>query len=133
MTGSAAVGRDTNTATNESIESTTNTAIALVILILLVVYRSPLLVMVPLFTIGCSVFASLGLIAPLTQVPGLGFEVISITQLFVVVVLFGAGTDYCLFSGGPVGEELGQGNRGPGHSAPRSVRWVRRRSPAPRR
>jgi putative drug exporter of the RND superfamily len=97
ITGSAAVGYDTNTATNESIENTTNTTITMVILILLVVYRSPLLAIVPLVTIALSVFASLRLIALLTGIPGLGFQVINITQIFVVVVLFGAGTDYCLF------------------------------------
>ncbi len=108
VTGSAAVGHDTNAATNESIANSTNTTIALVILILLVVYRSPLLAMVPLVTIGISVFASLRLIAWLTEVPGLGFQAIDITQIFVVVVLFGAGTDYCLFLVARYREELGR-------------------------
>ena len=109
VTGSAAVGHDTNTATDESIENTTIATIALVILILLVVYRSPLLAMVPLVTIAFSVFASLRLIALLTAVPGLGFQVIDITQIFVVVVLFGAGTDYCLFLVARYREELERG------------------------
>ena len=73
MTGSAVVGHDTNTAASESITNTTNSTIALVVLILLVVYRSPLLAMVPLVTIALSVFVSLHLIALLTWVPGLGF------------------------------------------------------------
>ena len=107
--GSAVVGHDTNTATDESIQNTTNTTIVLVILILLVVYRSPLLAMVPLVTIALSVFVSLRLIALLTKVPGLGFQVINITQIFVVVVLFGAGTDYCLFLVARYWEELGRG------------------------
>ena len=51
----------------------------------------------PLVTIALSVMVSLRLIALLTSVPGLGFKVINITQVFVIVVLFGAGTDYCLF------------------------------------
>ena len=90
ITGSAAVGYDTNTATDESIQNTTIATIALVILILLVVYRSPLLAMVPLITIAFSVFASLRLIALVAAVPGLGFQVVDITQIFVIVVLFGA-------------------------------------------
>ena len=53
--------------------------------------------MIPLITIVLSVMVSLRLIALLTFVPGLGFKVINITQVFVIVVLFGAGTDYCLF------------------------------------
>jgi RND superfamily putative drug exporter len=109
ITGSAAVGRDTNAATDESIQNTTHTTIVLVILILLVVYRSPLLAMVPLVTIGLSVFASLRLIALLTVIPGLGFQVMNLTQIFIVVVLFGAGTDYCLFLVARYREELGRG------------------------
>ncbi len=97
MTGSAVVGHDTNAAANESINNTTTSTIALVVLILLVVYRSPLMAMVPLVTIALSVFASLRLIALLSGISSLGFQVINITQVFVVVVLFGAGTDYCLF------------------------------------
>ena len=67
ITGSAAVGYDTNVATDESIQNTTHTTIVLLILILLVVYRSPLLAMVPLVTIALSVFASLRLIALLSE------------------------------------------------------------------
>jgi putative drug exporter of the RND superfamily len=96
-TGSAAVGRDTNAAATQSIKNTTYATIGLVVLILLIVYRSPLLAMIPLVTIVISVMVSLRLIACLTFVPGLGFKVINITQVFVIVVLFGAGTDYCLF------------------------------------
>ena len=109
LTGSAVVGRDTNKAAAESIHNTTNSTVALVILILLVVYRSPLLAMIPLVTIALSVFVSLRLIALLTTVPILGFQVINITQVFVVVVLFGAGTDYCLFLIARYCEELGRG------------------------
>ena len=109
MTGSAVVGRDTNKAAGESIKNTTNSTIILVIVILLVVYRSPVLAMIPLLTIAISVFASLRLIVLLTNVPGLGFQVINITQVFIVVVLFGAGTDYCLFLIARYCEELGRG------------------------
>jgi putative drug exporter of the RND superfamily len=109
LTGSAVVGHDTNTAANESIKNTTNATVFLVVLILLVVYRSPLLAMVPLVTIALSAFVSLRLIALLTKVPWLGFQVINITQVFVVVVLFGAGTDYCLFLIARYSEELARG------------------------
>ena len=109
VTGSAVVGHDTNKAAGESIQNTTNSTIILVVVILLVVYRSPLLAMVPLVTIALSVFVSLRLVSLLTHVPGLGFQVIGITRVFIVVVLFGAGTDYCLFLIARYCEELGQG------------------------
>jgi RND superfamily putative drug exporter len=112
ITGSAVVGRDTNAASKESITNTTRSTIFLVVLILLVVYRSPLLAMIPLITIALSVFVSLHVIALLTWVPGLGFKVINITRVFVIVVLYGAGTDYCLFLIARYTEELRRGRSG---------------------
>jgi RND superfamily putative drug exporter len=109
VTGSAVVGHDMNTAAQESIDSTTVTTIALVVVILLIVYRSPLLAMIPLVTIALSVLVSLKGIALLTEVPGLTFQVINITKVFVIVVLFGAGTDYCLFLIARYREELAHG------------------------
>jgi RND superfamily putative drug exporter len=64
--------------------------------------------MIPLLTIALSVLVSLDLIALLANLPGLGFQVINITRVFVVVVLFGAGTDYCLFLVARYCEELGR-------------------------
>lgn len=106
MTGSAIIGHDTNAAASESIKNTTDTTVALVILILLLVYRSPLLAMVPLVAIAVAVFASLRLIALLTLLPVLQIQVIGMTRVFVIVVLFGAGTDYCLFLVARYREEL---------------------------
>jgi RND superfamily putative drug exporter len=109
LTGSAAVGHDMNDASNESIANTTLATIGLVVAILLIVYRSPLLAAIPLVTIALSVWASLKAIALLTKLPGLEFQVINITNIFVIVVLFGAGTDYCLFLIARYREELVRG------------------------
>ncbi|MGC8643024.1 MAG: MMPL family transporter [Isosphaeraceae bacterium] len=109
VTGSAVVGHDINTAAIQSIDSTTKMTIFLVVVILLIVYRSPLLAMIPLLTIALSVVASMKGLALLTKVPGLGFQVINITKVFLVVVLFGAGTDYCLFLIARYREELAHG------------------------
>src|SRR5271165_4396860 len=108
-TGSAVVGHDMNTAANESIDTIAYATVLLVVVILLIVYRSPLLAMIPLLTIALSVVASLKGIALLTELPGITFQVINITRVFVVVVLFGAGTDYCLFLIARYREELGRG------------------------
>jgi putative drug exporter of the RND superfamily len=112
ITGSAAVGHDINQASIVSINNTTYSTIALVILILLFVYRSPLLALIPFLTIALSVYVSLMAIALLTKIPGLNFRVINITNIFVIVVLFGAGTDYCLFLIARYREELAKGLRG---------------------
>jgi RND superfamily putative drug exporter len=109
LTGSAVVGHDMNDASNESIANTTYATITLVVVILLVVYRSPLLASIPLLTIALSAWAALKVIALLTKLPGLEFQVINITNVFVIVVLFGAGTDYCLFLIARYREELVRG------------------------
>jgi len=113
MTGSAAVGRDMNRAANSSVAKTTWTTILLVVVILLIVYQSPLLALLPLMTIALSVVVSLKAIASLTLIPGLRFQVMNITDLFVIVVLFGAGTDYCLLLIARYREELARGRSGP--------------------
>jgi putative drug exporter of the RND superfamily len=112
ITGSAAVGRDQNEASAQSVSATTYATIVLVVVILLVVYRSPLLAMIPLATIALSAWVALNAIALMTKVPGLNFQVISITNVFVIVVLFGAGTDYCLFLIARYREELARGRSG---------------------
>jgi RND superfamily putative drug exporter len=98
-----------NKASDESVSNTTWATIALVVIILLVVYRSPLLALIPILTIALSVWFSLMAIAVLARLPGLNFQVINITNLFVIVVLFGAGTDYCLFLIARYREELIRG------------------------
>lgn len=108
VTGSAAVGHDSNAAANQSLHATTVATIALVVVILLVVYRSPILALIPLATIALSAWAALMLIARMA-LPPFDFQVINITKVFLIVVLFGAGTDYCLFLIARYREELARG------------------------
>ena len=112
MSGSAMVGHDTNQASNSSMEATTIATIGLVVVLLLVVYRSPLLALIPLLTIALSVVVSLLGLPLLTMIPGLHFQIINLTRVFVIVVLFGAGTDYCLFLIARYREELARGLTG---------------------
>ena len=70
--------------------------IVLLLVVLGVVYRAPLAVLIPLGSIGTVVFTSLNLVKTLaidTDWMPHG----DITNEFISVVLFGAGTNYCLF------------------------------------
>jgi RND superfamily putative drug exporter len=110
VTGPAGVGRDLTSASADSLETTTLATIVLVIVILLFVYRSPLMALIPLGTIAGSVFVALKLLALCTLIPG--FHLMQVSQIFAIVMLYGAGTDYCLFLIARYREELGKGTEG---------------------
>jgi RND superfamily putative drug exporter len=109
LTGSAGVGADLQIASDESLDRSLRVTIVLVVLILLVVYRSPIVAFIPLVTITISVVTAMSFMALLTLVPWMHFQVMKITDIFVIVVLFGAGTDYCLFLVSRYREELEHG------------------------
>lgn len=107
VTGPAGIGRDLTRASAESLEGTTLATIALVVVVLLFVYRAPLLALIPLVTIAVSVWVALQLMALLTLIPGV--HLVHVSKVFSIVILYGAGTDYCLFLISRYREELERG------------------------
>jgi len=101
LTGSPAISADMLLAAEESIRNTEWTTIVLVVLILVAVYRAPGLVLVPLLTILATWVLSIDLLALLAewsrQVEWFDFKLFQTSKIFIVVILFGAATDYCLF------------------------------------
>lgn len=103
ITGDSSIVRDYNNTSLESTKNTTIGTIGLVIVILLIIYRSPVAPLIPLITIGVSFTVSRALVALLAQQ---GLKIANFTEIFMVVMLFGAGTDYCLFLISRYKEEL---------------------------
>ena len=101
LTGAAAINADTLLAAEKSIHNTELTTIALVVLILLAVYRAPGLVLVPLVVILATWVLSIDLLALLAalseRVAWFDFKIFRTSKIFIIVILFGAATDYCLF------------------------------------
>jgi RND superfamily putative drug exporter len=104
VTGPAGVGRDLIAASARSLDFTTLATVLLVLVVLLLVYRSPLLALVPLATIAVSCWVALEVLALFTLVPGV--YLVNVSRVFAVVLLFGAGTDYCIFLISRYREEL---------------------------
>ncbi|HEV2946837.1 MAG TPA: MMPL family transporter [Gemmataceae bacterium] len=106
-TGPGGIGRDLIRASADSLEGTTLATVALVVVVLLLVYRAPLLALVPLMTIGIAVWVAIKTLALMTLIPGV--HLVSVSKIFAIVILYGAGTDYCLFLISRYREELNDG------------------------
>ncbi|MEO6812279.1 MAG: MMPL family transporter, partial [Isosphaeraceae bacterium] len=77
--------------------------------VLLAVYRSLWLALVPLATIGIGLIISRGVLAWMTLA---GWEISPLVELFLIVILFGSGTDFCLFLSWRFGEHWISSNPG---------------------
>lgn len=93
-TGEAAIGREYNDTITESVDRTIFVTLALVIFILLAIYRSPVSPLIPLFVVTIAFMIARGLVAWLAQSV---FTVSDTAVMLLIVVMYGAGTDYCLF------------------------------------
>lgn len=110
ISGSTAIGGDMLASAHESVERTEVTTVFLVLIILLVVYRSPALVFVPLLVIVSSLAVATSLVAMLAEFAAhtewFNFQIFKTSKIFITVILYGSGTDYCLFIISRYREEL---------------------------
>jgi putative drug exporter of the RND superfamily len=105
VTGQAGIGRDYLKAIEEGTSRTTLVTIILVVLVLLLIYRAPLAALAPLITIGSAFLVARGLLGFLAQG---GWQLSSVLDSFIVVLVFGVGTDYTIFLISRFREELGR-------------------------
>lgn len=104
VTGIAGLGADQADAIIESIDRTALITVVLILAILLWVYRSPIAALVPLVTIGIALQVSRGVIALIADSD---VTVAANAETFIIVLVFGAGTDYTLFLVSRYREEVG--------------------------
>lgn len=107
LSGSAIVGRDMLVAAEESADSTHIATLILVVILLLLIYRAPFLVLVPIVTVGVSVQLAISLLSLLAAA---GYvQLFTGIDIYVKVVMYGAGVDYCMFLMARYKEELDAG------------------------
>lgn len=107
VTGSAVLGRDIAIAKDRSADSVHFWTLALIIGLLMLVFRAPLLVVVPLLTLFLAFKVALKSLAAASGAGWIGlFDGI---EVYTMVVAYGAGVDYSMFLCARFREELEKG------------------------
>ncbi len=107
ISGSATVGRDMLLAEANSARSTDHWTKLLVIALLLMIYRAPIVALIPLLTVGIAVTVALRSLTFMASQGWIGF--FAGMNVYVTVVAYGAGVDYCLFLIARFREQLDHG------------------------
>ncbi len=106
VTGTAGLGADYITSIVSATERTTIVTVVIVLVLLLLIYRAPLAALLPLLVISVAFLVSRGLLGYLAQA---GWQISSLLDAFLVVLVFGVGTDYTIFLISRFREEVHRG------------------------
>ncbi len=93
-TGNWLIADDLVTNSQEGLKKTEGITVVFILVVLLLVFRSAVAPIIPLVTVGFSYLAAQSIVAIL--VDKVNFPLSTFTQIFLVAVLFGIGTDYCI-------------------------------------
>jgi RND superfamily putative drug exporter len=121
VTGSATAGRDLDLAEAAGAHTIERWTIAIVIVLLVLLYRAPLVAIIPLATVFVSVEVSMRFLGWLASTEI--FQPSRELRVFVTVLAYGAGVDYCLFLIARYREELEAG-AAPADALARSIARV---------
>ncbi len=88
------IDQDLTTSSEEGLKKTEGITVVFILAVLLIVFRSVIAPFIPLVTVGLSYLASQSIVSIL--VDKFDFPISNYTQIFLVAVLFGIGTDYCI-------------------------------------
>ncbi|WP_282155522.1 MMPL family transporter [Cytobacillus gottheilii] len=98
------ISEDVMTSSQEGLKKTEGITVVFILAVLLLVFRSVIAPLIPLVTVGLTYLASQSIVGFL--VDHFNFPISSYTQIFLVAVLFGIGTDYCILLLSRYKEEL---------------------------
>lgn len=107
VTGEAIISNDVNVSAQEGLKRTEIITVVLIFGLLLAVFRSIVTPFIPLVAVGISYLLSQSVVA--FFIDWFGFPVSNYTQIFLVAILFGIGTDYCILLLSRYKEELSSG------------------------
>jgi RND superfamily putative drug exporter len=108
VTGEAIINNDVNKSAQEGLKRTEIITVVLIFGLLLAVFRSIVTPFIPLVAVGITYLLSQSLVA--FFIDWFGFPVSNYTQIFLVAILFGIGTDYCILLLSRYKEELSAGH-----------------------
>jgi RND superfamily putative drug exporter len=107
ITGELAVTNDYLNSVAKGVDKSGIITIAFILIVLILMFRSVITPLVSLISVGVSYLCSMGIIGVLINL--FNFPITSLTQMFVIIVLFGIGTDYHILLFNRYKEELGNG------------------------
>lgn len=98
------INEDLMTSSEEGLKKTEGITVVFILVVLLLVFRSIIAPVIPLLTGGMAYLVSQSIVSVL--VDQFDFPLSNYTQIFLVAVLFGIGTDYCILLLSRFKEEL---------------------------
>lgn len=107
VTGADILQHDFSTSIQEGIKKTEAITVVFIFIVLVIVFKSPIVPLISLLTVGVSFLTSFSIVTNLVEHANFPFS--NFTQVFMVIVLFGIGTDYNILLYDKFKENLGKG------------------------
>ncbi|WP_459755972.1 MMPL family transporter, partial [Pediococcus ethanolidurans] len=107
ITGGDILNEKFSEATQAGVKKTEIIAAIFIFIVLILVFQSPIVPLISVFTVGVSFITTLSIVTNLVSRANFPFS--NFTQVFIVVVLFGIGTDYNILLYDQFKEQLSKG------------------------
>ena len=107
VTGADILQHDFSASIQQGIKKTEAITVIFIFIVLVIVFKSPIVPLISLLTVGVSFLTSFSIVTNLVEHANFPFS--NFTQVFMVIVLFGIGTDYNILLYDKFKENLGKG------------------------